>query len=261
MKLKNLDFSASGRARVVSLTALGTLVCVAVAFAIDGYSLSDGWRWGGEPINNLIIPLVLAPPFFYFLLSKLRELAIAHRELMVLSTTDSLTECFNRRAFTALVDRYLERMTEKRFAGEGALLVIDVDHFKNVNDSFGHDTGDQALRLIADTIRASVRENDAVGRLGGEEFCVFLPGSTYALTQSAAERIRVAINAARFSPAGAPYPLAVSIGGATFSGHSTFAELYRQADSRLYEAKRAGRNRVVLRHPLREPAASTALMH
>lgn len=258
---KRLDFSAHGRARVGALTALGTLVCIAVAFAIDSYSFEQGWRWGNDPINNVLIPLVLAPPFFYFLLSKLRELAIAHHELMVISTTDSLTDCFNRRAFTALVDRCLDRMLKEAPPAEGALLIIDVDHFKSVNDSFGHEIGDKALKLIADTIRNSVRENDAVGRIGGEEFSVFLPGVNYTQAEAMAERIRMAVFNARFAPAGKSHRLSISIGGAAFERPSSFSELYRQADHHLYEAKRNGRNRVEFSHPLAQRSVVSAFVH
>lgn len=256
---KRLDFSTQGRSRVIGLTILGTLVCIAFAYAVDGYSVEEGWQLGG--INNLIIPLILAPPFFYFLLSKLRELAIAHHELMIISTTDSLTDCFNRRAFTALVDRCLDRMLKQPPPPQGALLVIDVDYFKSVNDNFGHEVGDQALKLIADTIRGAVRDTDAVGRIGGEEFAVFLPGVNYPQAEDMAERIRKAIANAPFSPRGKPYGLSVSIGGATFEQAATFSELYRQADSLLYDAKRNGRNRVEFQ-PLvgRQPAAS-AVVH
>ena len=258
---KHLDFSAHGRARVIAATVLGTLVCIAVAFAIDSYSLDEGWRWGSHPINNLVIPLVLAPPFFYYLLSKLRELAIAHRELLIISTTDSLTDVFNRRAFTALVDRYLDRMMAADAQSHGALLVIDVDHFKSVNDSFGHHVGDHALKLIADTIRTAIRDTDAVGRIGGEEFSVFLPGATQSQTETIAERIRIAVCTARFAPAEAPYPLSVSIGGATFAREATFSDLYRRADGCLYEAKRNGRNRVEIFDAMRENAALSAMVH
>lgn len=246
MRFGGLDFSTLGKARVVAGTVLGTLLCIAVAFAVDSYSFDEGWRWGDAPINNLVIPLILAPPAFYILLGKLRELAIAHHELSVVSATDPLTSLLNRRAFTAIVDAYLDRMTGPSLPREGALLVIDVDHFKAVNDSFGHGSGDEALKLIAETIRSSVRENDVVGRLGGEEFCVFMPGTGQALTQQLAERIRASVSAVEFSPEGHPYPLSVSVGGASFSGSASFGDLYRQADFGLYEAKRNGRNRVEL---------------
>jgi diguanylate cyclase (GGDEF)-like protein len=258
---KRLDFSAQGRGRVIAATILGTLACIAFAFAFDSYSFEHGWRWGKDPINNFLIPAIIAPPFFYFLLSKLRELAVAHHELMIISTTDSLTDCFNRRAFTALVDRCLDRMFKELPPAEGALLVIDVDHFKSVNDSFGHDTGDQALRLIADTIRAAVRESDAVGRIGGEEFSVFLPGVNYPQAEDMAERIRSAVASLRFSPTGKPYRLSVSIGGATFERATSFSELYRQADDRLYDAKRNGRNRVEFHPPMAEQPVASAFIH
>ena len=251
MRLR-LDLSAESRTRVILFTTLGTLLCIAVSLVLDSYSFEKGWHWGQKPINNVTIPLVLAPPLLYFLLSKLRELAIAHRELLIISTQDSLTDCFNRRAFTALVDRYLERIFERSSRAQGALLVIDVDHFKKVNDSYGHETGDAALKLIAETIRSEIRETDADGRIGGEEFSVFLPGVNFPQAETTAERIRAAVSSALFAPRGPRHKLSVSIGGAAFEGSSSFGELYRRADSRLYEAKRGGRNRVEF--PPSEPA-------
>lgn len=243
--MKRLDLSSLGTLRVYLLTAVGTCFCIAAAFAIDSYSFETGmWRWGDDPINNLIIPLVLAPPSFFFLLSKLRELSIAHNELMNVAATDMLTACLNRRAFTALVDGYLERIEQQKEHPSGTLLVLDVDHFKDVNDSFGHDHGDVALKLIADTIRSSVREIDLVGRLGGEEFSVFMPNLDPSRSAIVADRIRAAISTVSFAPEGRPYTLSISVGGATFDRRATFADLYRHADRRLYAAKSAGRNRV-----------------
>ncbi len=243
--VRRLDFSPQGWGRVVVLSALGTLVCIAVAFAIDSYSLETGtWRWGSDPINNLIIPLVLAPPIFGFLLSRQRALAIAHDQLMVVASTDGLTACLNRRAFTTLVDAYLDKIAAEESRREGALLVIDVDHFKVINDNFGHDLGDQALKVIAQTIKDAVREIDLVGRMGGEEFSVFLPGIDPERTAIVAERIRRAVSSAEFTPDGQKCALSISVGGATFERGASFAELYKFADQRLYAAKRNGRNRV-----------------
>ena len=96
------------------------------------------------------MPLVIAGPLLYFYFSsKLRELAIAHHELAIHASTDSLTSVLNRGAFTTLVDAYLARVKAEE-NGAGALLVIDVDHFKRINDRFGHDAGDQALTIIAE---------------------------------------------------------------------------------------------------------------
>jgi diguanylate cyclase len=242
-----LDFSRQGKARVWVLTTLGTLVCMAVAFAIDSWDFrAGGWRLGARPLNNVLIPLVLATPFFYLLLSKLRELAIAHHELMHVASTDSLTSCLNRRAFTAMVEAYLDRVTRERAQPVGALLVIDIDHFKTINDRYGHDQGDEALKLVAGSIRSSVRDLDLVGRMGGEEFGVFLPGADKDRSATIAERIRSAISTLNFAPGGRRHAISASVGGASFKGRASFAELYRLADQRLYAAKRDGRDRIDL---------------
>jgi len=239
------DLSPTGAFRVYLFTGLGTLVCIGISFAIDGYTFETGrWTLGDRWINNLVIPLVLAPPFFYLLLSKQRQLSLAHRELLSIASTDPLTNCLNRRAFSTLVEAYLDRFDNQPGCGDGSLLILDVDHFKSVNDRFGHDTGDEALRLIADLIKANVRDLDLVARLGGEEFGVFLPGLDAGRTHTVAERIRDAVQAASFAPVGERYSLSLSIGGVTFRPPVTFPELYRGADRRLYAAKHAGRNRI-----------------
>ncbi|MVA97470.1 diguanylate cyclase [Nitratireductor sp. CAU 1489] len=240
-----IDLSPTSRTRVYLLTVLGTLVCMLLAFVMDGFSVEHGrWQLGDRWINNLIIPAVVAPPFFYFLLTKLRELSLAHGELLTVASTDSLTNCLNRRAFSSLVDGYLSRFDEVRESGNGALLVLDVDRFKAVNDQFGHESGDEALRLIAAVIQSSVRDLDLVARIGGEEFGVFLPGLDLHQTIAIAERIRAAVQAAEFAPAGERHDLSLSIGGVSFIPPATFSQLYRNADRRLYAAKHAGRNRV-----------------
>lgn len=239
------DLSPTSKFRVYLLTALGTLLCIVLAFAIDSYSFKTGdWQLQESGINNLIIPLAVAPPFFIFLLSKLRELSMAHQELQALAATDSLTNCLNRRAFTAMVEGYLDRLEKMRDREGGALLVLDVDHFKAVNDRFGHDNGDEALKLIADAIKANVRERDLVARLGGEEFGVFLPGLDPVRTRHIAERICVAVRDLRFAPEGTPHLLSISIGGVTYIPPTNFSELYRNADRQLYAAKNAGRDRI-----------------
>lgn len=255
------DLSVTSWQRVVAFTVLGTAFCIAVAFVVDGYSIGDGgWRWEDKrPLNNLIIPLILAPPFFFFLLSQMRQLAIAHRELLTLATTDSLTSLLNRRAFTEMADGYLRRIQESPEPRTGALLVVDVDHFKRINDRFGHETGDEALKLIARTLSSAVRDTDLVGRMGGEEFVVFLPGQHPAQVPEIAERIRASISRADFVSDGSRYPLSVSIGGVLFEGAAPFRDLYRIADEHLFGAKRGGRNRVKLAFaPTPEPACAAA---
>lgn len=255
MDLSWVDLSAKGKGRVAVFTVLGTLCCVAIALFVDSFSFSTGVfalkdRW----TNNILIPLIIAPPFFVFLLVKLRQLAIAHDDLLVVATTDGLTSCLTRRAFAALVDGYMERLSLEA-PQSGALLIIDVDHFKAVNDRFGHEHGDEALKSVASAIRSSVREIDLVGRIGGEEFGVFLPGLRPTLAAAIAERIRTAVDALAFRPLGETCSLSVSVGGTTFEQKASFTELFRQADERLYAAKHQGRNRVEMKRYLGTKAA------
>lgn len=244
------DISATSRARVYLLTLAGTLLCIAASLAIDSYGFDTGtWRWGSDPLNNVLIPAVIAPPLLFLLLSKMRQLALAHRELMTVASTDSLTQCLNRRAFTAMVDGYLTTLREGQSAS-GTLLVIDVDFFKSVNDRFGHDKGDEALQLVAGAIRSMLRDKDLVARMGGEEFGVFLPGVAPPEAQAVGERIRRSIEAAPLVVSGQPFGITASIGGVTFPRPAPFAELYRAADQQLYLAKERGRNRVVIEQRL-----------
>ncbi|HTN62360.1 MAG TPA: GGDEF domain-containing protein [Devosia sp.] len=228
------------------MSALGTIACVAAALLVDSFNfpnLDDAGRWRSITVD-IALPSVLALPMLTFLMAKLRELAIAKYDLTILASTDSLTQVLNRGAFTVVVDGYLEKVRAAELSQEGALLVVDVDHFKAVNDRFGHDCGDAALLLIARSISASVRDIDLVGRIGGEEFGVFLPGSNKFDATTIAERIRTSIREVDFRPSGIPHLLSVSVGGASFVRPIAFKELFHQADQRLYAAKAQGRNRV-----------------
>jgi diguanylate cyclase len=240
-----VDLSPRSWNRVIVLTVVGTVCCIAMAFALDSYSFGENrWRLGTSPLNNVLIPLVIAPPFFFYLLSKLRQLAIAHDRLLSVATTDGLTSCLTRAAFTTLVDAYLQSVAKQAGNQDGALIVVDVDHFKHVNDSFGHDVGDEALRLIAGSIKSSLRDIDLVGRMGGEEFGVFLPNLPPQRAALLAHRIRSAVSETNFVPGGVPYELSISVGAVTFMRETSFIELYKIADLHLYDAKRNGRNRV-----------------
>lgn len=243
-----LDCSPEKWPRVIVLTVLGTLCCIAVAFVVDSYSIEHGWRLGPRPMNNVVIPLLLAPPFFFYLLSKLRQLAIANSRLMQIASTDNLTSCLSRAAFTTLVDAYLSKVSENRTETEGALIVFDVDHFKSVNDRFGHDNGDKALKLIVQKVKSEVRDIDLLGRMGGEEFAIFMPGVSRGSTMAVAERIRTSVCEIKFKPEGTDCQLSISLGVSTFAVPATFQDLYRSADQQLYEAKRNGRNRVKVQH-------------
>ncbi|MBH9576686.1 GGDEF domain-containing protein [Inhella proteolytica] len=157
------------------------------------------------------------------------------------AATDALTGLANRRSLDQLLDAWLQRPPTQ----EGlAVLMLDIDHFKAVNDRHGHGVGDATLKTFAERVRAQLRSSDQCARYGGEEFCVLLPGATHEKALEIAERLRAAV---------ASQPLlseplvdnTVSVGLAWMAEGDDAATLLQRADAALYEAKRSGRNRVV----------------
>ena len=161
-----------------------------------------------------------------------------------MALTDPLTGLYNQRYLM----RHLRGLLTVPQAQDLAVLMIDVDHFKVVNDEYGHAAGDLALRRIAETLRANTRVFDAVARYGGEEFVVVMPGTAPEDAMTAAERLRRAIETLPFEPSSdRRYPLTISIGVACSHQPPLSPEtLLRAGDRALYDAKRSGRNRVSL---------------
>ncbi|TGQ38686.1 MULTISPECIES: GGDEF domain-containing protein [unclassified Mesorhizobium] len=177
------------------------------------------------------------------------QLAAAHRRLSEKASRDNMTGMLNRESFFAALDG------SRRKSDRGALLIIDADHFKMINDSFGHLTGDDALLLIASAIERGVRSGDVLGRIGGEEFGAFLVGATEQEAKRVAERIRREVELIRFRPADErTVPLTVSIGGITCGEDVAVSDLMRAADQRLYEAKHRGRNLSIIDRDISEAA-------
>lgn len=224
------------------------LLAITVVPAFGG--VVDGNAW----LMLTICPLAIAWPasaFTFWQSEKLRrahrdlarthaELAAAHRRLEEKSRRDPMTGMLNRETFFTSLDR------SRRKTDRGALLIIDADHFKKINDSFGHLTGDRALLEIAAAIARAVRAGDVLGRIGGEEFAAFLVGASDEEAMLIAERVRLEVEFIRFQPVDErTVPLTVSIGGTLCAFDANVSELMRAADKRLYEAKSRGRNRAV----------------
>lgn len=244
MRLKPVDWWF-----VFGGAVLGTVFCVAIAVIADiGHiqTLTDQQRYESLR-NDIAIPTVLAFPFFSFLIWKIRQLAMMKQALEVLVQTDSLIGCLNRRAFTSKVNEKLEKLSESG-SGTIAMMLIDIDHFKKVNDTVGHEQGDEALKLIGQAIQRHTTPDLIFGRIGGEEFGIFVSQVNPSLAFLTAEKIRMIVSEVEFSPRGNAWPLSVSIGVSISKGKVDFQELYRQADVGLYDAKNAGRDRVVVRH-------------
>jgi two-component system cell cycle response regulator len=175
------------------------------------------------------------------------ELRDANQRLETLSITDALTGLYNRRYFDSLLLNEVKRTL--RYKSPLAVLMIDLDHFKSVNDNYGHQMGDQVLRNVGGIVAAGIRTTDSAARYGGEELVVVLTQTGLPGAIEAAERLRSQIEAAVHTVAGVSIKSTASMGLATFDGNGEAldcAELITRADQALYRAKSGGRNRVVL---------------
>lgn len=168
-----------------------------------------------------------------------------HEEIYRLTILDGLTQIHNQRYMAEFLEREVVR--SQRHSRPLSVLMIDLDRFKSVNDSFGHLCGDFVLRELADIVRTSVRKEDLFARYGGEEFVLVLVETNKDEAILVAERIRESIAEHQFRFDSSPLTLTVSIGVASMSGDMTItpASLLRAADDNLYQAKRTGRNKVV----------------
>jgi len=245
-----------------SLVAIGSvaaslLIVVTVIPALGG--VVDGNAW----LMTVLCPLAISWPasaFTFWQADRLgrahralslahAELADAHRQLSERARRDAMTGLLNRESLFAELDGTRGR------SDRGVLLLIDADHFKKINDGFGHLVGDEALLAIAAAIVRAVRGRDIVGRIGGEEFAAFVTDATEHEAATIAEQIRREVETVRFEVSGAGrIPLTVSIGAAICAEEASVSDLMRAADRRLYTAKRAGRNRVIFDEGL--PAAA-----
>jgi two-component system, cell cycle response regulator len=174
-----------------------------------------------------------------------QELQRISQELEYLVATDQLTGAGNRRQFIERVDAEIARV--KRGGDTFSLLSLDLDHFKMINDSYGHQVGDAILREFVQKCRYALRPYDSIARMGGEEFMVLLPGTTLETARSVGERVRSAIADSAFnSGIGSPIGVTISVGISEFRrDRDTLEAILRVVDERLYRAKYEGRNRVI----------------
>ncbi len=223
-----------------------------------GFAVSMGWvadapLFGDEPPNRFTAPMWLFmqvligfPVAIGFLMfTRYIVNALRARELQVreLSRRDALTGSWNRRYLTELMER--EVALAERTGQPLSLVVVDLDHFKRINDGHGHSAGDQALIQVAGCLADSIREVDHLGRYGGEEFVLLLPNCDTDNARVIAERCRETLANTPVDTGRARLPLSASFGVATCHGEALdIDELFRRADQALYRAKDNGRNRV-----------------
>lgn len=255
--------------KALAVTALATVATYAVFFlerAITGIPITSI-----NLIECFVIPVVVGPPILCYLFHQSEKLKDAHRTLAELN--EEAREAYRQlklaheiMAYTAAHDRMTGLPNRDRFIEhlqaahsnreKDVLLLIDADHFKQINDRLGHLRGDDALVEIARAIRSSVRHGDVVGRIGGEEFGVLLKDMTLSRALDMAEKIRRQVEAIPWQTSAQDVRgLSVSIGAAALGEETpTVSSILEQADRCLYAAKRSGRNRVAFDHPLEKVA-------
>lgn len=164
-----------------------------------------------------------------------------HEEIYRLTTVDGLTQIFNKRYFMESLEREIARSS--RYRRDMTLVMFDIDHFKRINDTYGHLAGDQVLKSLASTIKAKIRREDLFARYGGEEFAIVLPEIDGFNAQQFAEKIRRIVEITDYFFEGTKIPVTISMGVAVLDAEtSDAAGLIKKSDERLYEAKKAGRN-------------------
>ena len=173
------------------------------------------------------------------LIEDITERKLAEEELKRLATTDKLTGAYNRTKFKEIMGREIERV--KRYNQPLSIMIFDIDHFKDVNDRYGHSAGDYVLKTIADIVRENIRKIDYFVRWGGEEFMIISSETNLNEAYVLAERIRETIESYIFEDNG---KVTISLGVTEFKENDTEDSLTKRADNAMYEAKKKGRNRV-----------------
>lgn len=206
----------------------------------------DAWK------ERMLLVFVLWLALSAAIVAVARRAATISRILSEQASIDALTGVYNRRSIMARASEF-GRMGDRQ--GELSMLMIDIDHFKEINDTYGHPAGDDAIRRISQLLRTEVRAIDIVGRYGGEEFLVLMPDTGSPGAAHVAEKLRATVEARITTP----MPITISVGVATnMCGNRSFEQILAQADAALYEAKQAGRNCVRVAQPPAEAAAAAS---
>ena len=249
---------------VLDLDEAPWALCMSDQFRLaqnEGWSLNESWqrRRNGETYwcQRLTVARVgddgTTVEGYTVVLRDVVHQASDSGELRRLLTQDHLTGAANRSHFLQRFEQALQLW--KRNGQPLSLVLVDIDHFKSINDDYGHPAGDQVLRGVAQTCIANLRPGCLFSRLGGEEFAALLPNTTLPEALSIAERLRAAVADERTIASGREIGVTASFGCAAAATHAeTTDELIKMADERLYEAKRTGRNRVCGPHSIAEPA-------
>jgi len=231
-----------GKAMVVCLPSSG--LAVGLAYSIE-WLLTAPISAAGL-LSSALVPIIIGMPVIFFIEGqsiKLKKailtLDLMREEAEERAKRDSMTGLYNHQHF-------MEKIIEGGRREDGSLIILDIDHFKHINDNFGHAQGDEALIHVVAAVRKAVRAGDVVGRIGGEEFAVFLQDANKEEAKMVASRIRKTVEKIEFTPVdGVKAPLTVSVGVAMKDEVQNVVGAMKLADMRMYKAKESGRNQVV----------------
>ena len=229
--------------RKVYLAVLGTTVISVVSSLLITGAILGGFGDLKSMMPALVVPALVAPLVSFWGFSQTHKIAELNAELSTLLSHDPLTNVRSRSFFFD-------------FASNGGadvaavVLMIDADHFKQINDTYGHQTGDKALQHFSELISKQCRKTDIVARLGGEEFGIYMPKTEIATARLVAERIRAEIFANPLCSDGIEIPMSTSIGVALRQPGEQIESALKRADEALYQAKADGRNRVTVEAPV-----------
>ncbi len=231
-----------GRTKLVLII---TALSLALAIIFDVFLarlLDHEISWSEDILRASIIPLLIAPFISWYLIGLLLELHHLEKETNRLATYDSLTKLFNRRAFLQACE--VIHNLANRNKQQYCFFVIDVDYFKDINDTYGHPCGDLVLAALGKLLIDASRKSDVIGRLGGEEFGFVLPNTNKQQAAEYAQRLHDEINALQIEYESKIIKVSVSIGISVnvFNENFSLEEIYSQADKALYNAKDNGRN-------------------
>ena len=215
---------------------------IPVRVTLKNYSKSGKEYWLDLSILPLRNPRGVVTHYVAIERDVTAQIDLQH-QLEKLSSTDSLTGLLNRRAFDDIAENELSRY--QRSGDTYALLLLDIDHFKQINDQYGHASGDGAIQAIAQICESNLRLTDKIARIGGEEFCVLLPDTDKAGALAIAQKLRNIVSCTSVATNAGDITMTISIGVAVANNADTVhADLMKRADQNLYAAKQSGRNRV-----------------
>lgn len=226
-----------------------TLAALTLALLVTGFILTFLFHIPPqEKIKHLkvaiIVSLIVAPLVAYEVVDLLFKINVLEKEMRNFATYDPLTGLFNRRIFYELTEHQLR--VARREKSSVAVMMLDVDEFKKINDSYGHHAGDQTLKSLGKMISDTVRLSDIAGRLGGDEFIFCLPNTSAEGAKVLANRLIAMVSAFPFIFEGKQIKVGLSIGvhAQVLDSDYDVSDLFKQADLALYEAKRKGKNQV-----------------